>query len=196
MDVATEIVSWTLVLIQGALAVLCFVFRNYGDRPHPRFSMALGSFFFTRLVGRFVTVEMGLMHNPYRLLVDCALLLSLLWLCFEIYHVIVALSREMEKQRTVAAKAEVKAKEYNRATKEYALVLRHRIANPIAIILGMSQTLIDYPDLPKKVWATMVHDIHESACRLSELVLEPSPQDAVEQALRPTPNPGAWDEKT
>lgn len=89
-----------------------------------------------------------------------------------------------ERERQV----ELESEEYRRALRHYQQVVRHRIANPLQVIGGMSRTLLDHPDLDQEVRARMLEEIHVAADKLGHAsIFAPEQLDETERALRPRP---------
>jgi signal transduction histidine kinase len=98
----------------------------------------------------------------------------------------------------VVDEARFRAAEYARARYDYTQVVRHRIANPLTIIKGASQTL-DIGELNEEMRHALRLAIYQAAQQLEEISLEPTRQgdeehefDAVSHAgplPPPTPSP-------
>ena len=61
------------------------------------------------------------------------------------------------------------------------------MANPLQTICGMSQTLLEMPDLPREKRLEMLAAIHAQAVVLSNICLDPAATDLSETTLRPRP---------
>lgn len=82
--------------------------------------------------------------------------------------------------------AELRAREYERARRDYARLLRHRIANPLMMIEGAARTLrARRGDEEKR--EQLLEAIIEASENLEKISLEPRPRGAEEIELRPTP---------
>jgi signal transduction histidine kinase len=80
------------------------------------------------------------------------------------------------------------ADQYQRALHHYMQLVRHRIANPLHIIQGMAQTLIDQPDLDRDTRRQMIESINDQAHLLERLSLFfPDHQGPEEGELHPKP---------
>lgn len=79
--------------------------------------------------------------------------------------------------------------EYQRALTHYLRLMRHRIANPLHIIQGMAQTLLDRPDLDEEVRRQMIEAIKVQAHLLELTTLfDPDVHSREESPLDPRPN--------
>lgn len=83
--------------------------------------------------------------------------------------------------------ARFREEEYERASRDYRRLVRHRLANPITAILGSTQTLRDIPDLDELTRAELLATISREAERLAAVSTEPRPLSAEERTLRPMP---------
>jgi signal transduction histidine kinase len=83
--------------------------------------------------------------------------------------------------------AKVRAVEYERARRDYARLVRHRIANPLMTIGGAARTLrARRGDEAKR--DQLLESIIEASEDLEQLSLEPRPNGAEELELEPVPN--------
>jgi len=82
--------------------------------------------------------------------------------------------------------AELRAREYERARRDYASLLRHRIANPLMTIEGAARTLkARRGDEEKR--EQLLETIIEASQNLEKISLEPRPRGDEELELRPIP---------
>jgi signal transduction histidine kinase len=82
--------------------------------------------------------------------------------------------------------AKLRATEYERARRDYARLLRHRIANPLMTIKGAAQTLLARRgDEARR--EQMLESIIEASTSLERISLEPQANSAEEFSLEPTP---------
>jgi signal transduction histidine kinase len=82
--------------------------------------------------------------------------------------------------------AKVRAVEYERAGRDYARLVRHRIANPLMTIGGAARTLrARRGDEAKR--DQLLESIIEASENLEQLSLEPRPNGAEELELEPVP---------
>jgi signal transduction histidine kinase len=79
-------------------------------------------------------------------------------------------------------------REYERALTDYRRLARHRIANPLAAIVGSAQALRELPNLEPETRRELVDAIIREAKRLEAISLEPHVELALEeQGLEPEP---------
>jgi len=84
--------------------------------------------------------------------------------------------------------ARTNADAYHRAPRHYMRLVRHRIANPLHIIEGMAQTLLEQDELTPERRRAMLTSIVEQAQLLGRLTLfDPTVQSVEEDLLRPRP---------
>jgi signal transduction histidine kinase len=83
--------------------------------------------------------------------------------------------------------AEYKAVEYERARRDYTQVVRHRVMNPVTVIIGAGETLragaIDDPELSIRLIGAIV----DSARAIENETLAPERRDDLERELDPVP---------
>ncbi|MCW2925229.1 MAG: hypothetical protein JWM98_2633 [Thermoleophilia bacterium] len=78
--------------------------------------------------------------------------------------------------------------EYQRALHHYQQLMRHRIANPLHVIVGMAETLLREDDLAPGTQRLMLQAIADQGHLLERLTLfEPEQQDTVERDLHAKP---------
>lgn len=83
--------------------------------------------------------------------------------------------------------ARVREEEYQRASRDYRRLVRHRLANPITAILGSARTLREMPDLDEATRQELLATISLQAERLAAVSTEPKVMSAEEATLRPLP---------
>ena len=82
--------------------------------------------------------------------------------------------------------ANVRASEYERARRDYARLLRHRIANPLTTIGGAARTLLaKRGDEARR--EQLLESIIEASESLERISFEPRPRSAEESELEPLP---------
>lgn len=79
------------------------------------------------------------------------------------------------------------AEEYDRALADYHRLMRHRIANPLAAILGAAVTLQQHRELDPAVREQLVDAIVDQSNVLEAVTARPEKLRPEEQTLRPTP---------
>ena len=82
--------------------------------------------------------------------------------------------------------ANLRAREYERARRDYARLLRHRIANPLMTIGGAARTLLARRG-DETNREQLLESIIEASENLERVSLEPSPESAEEIELEPVP---------
>lgn len=101
-------------------------------------------------------------------------------------------SREQADQQLAAAaeqlaKAQANSDEYERALYHYTQLVRHRMANPLQVICGALQTLLERPGMEDSDRVELLEAAHEQAKVLSRICLEPEVLADVERGLEPRP---------
>jgi len=105
-------------------------------------------------------------------------------------HALELMAKADEQMRHAAeliANMHSNSAEYDRAVKHYTQLVRHRIANPLQTICGMTHTLRDHPELDPARRIEMIAHIHEQAKALKRVSLEPRRVDHTERELDPRP---------
>lgn len=77
--------------------------------------------------------------------------------------------------------------EYRRALHDYTQLMRHRTANPLQAIYGMTQTLLDMPDLDAQTRVRMLRHIQQAANILLNVSLIPEIESDEERGMHPRP---------
>lgn len=95
--------------------------------------------------------------------------------------------REATAALVGAALAASRAAEYERALADYHSLMRHRIGNPLTVIVGAAMTLRDVTGLDETTREQMLAMIIESARHLQAVTLEASPVTPEEIGLQPRP---------
>ena len=85
--------------------------------------------------------------------------------------------------------AKLRAREYERARRDYTSLLRHRIANPLMTIEGAARTLRARRGDQEKQ-EQLLETIIEASQNLEKISLEPRPRGAEELDLEPVPRIG------
>ena len=96
-----------------------------------------------------------------------------------------------DEQLVVAAEkladATSDSEEYQRAIYHYTQLVRHRMANPLQVIVGVAETLRSRPDLPDADRAAMLDALLQEARVLQRVCLAPTIMHPSEQGLDPAP---------
>lgn len=98
-----------------------------------------------------------------------------------------AADEQLAKAAAAIASATEDSEEYRRAVYHYTQLMRHRMANPLTSICGMTQTLLDRRDLDEDTKVRMLCHILEQAKLLEQVSLQPVVQSDVEHGLHPRP---------
>lgn len=96
-------------------------------------------------------------------------------------------SAQMAVAARTSADARVAEREYRRAIWHYTQLMQHRIRNPLQAIIGISETLLDMPDLEPSRRRALIEAIAQQARVLCDVSLEPRPIAPAERDLRPAP---------
>lgn len=85
------------------------------------------------------------------------------------------------------ARAQRLADEYERATHHYGQLVRHRLANPLSVIRGNAQTLMELDGLGEECRAALLTGILEMAQRLERISLGPTIETSEELCFDAVP---------
>jgi signal transduction histidine kinase len=77
--------------------------------------------------------------------------------------------------------------EYARALRDYRVLIRHRLANPLTAILGSVTTLQEFDDLDHRARASLLDTIQREARAIEHLALDPQTLAPEERGLSPAP---------
>ena len=97
-----------------------------------------------------------------------------------------AFGLETTELRLREAEAEWRAAEYERALRDYTVLIRHRLATPLTAIRGAALTLSSRDDLPERERRALLDLIAEQGALLERLALDPITQPE-EHELNPHP---------
>jgi signal transduction histidine kinase len=143
--------------------------------------LALVVFFVIRGVDRIVSGLLNRDAPAVAFALDGTLLVLLALLLVGIPRIV----RGVELARDAARYRE---QEYERALRDYRRLARHRLANPLAAIVGSARTLRGQPELDPKTRERLLEVIIAEAARLEATELEPGGMLAPEEhGLRPQP---------
>lgn len=189
MDIAA-LIDWTVVVVflglAGALAVL------YQGAPRP--SAIPPAIVFCLL--RALEVSWTVLFMPEDSVVHLLRALSIValaWLLLSVVAVVRA-QRSDHLRAAAAARAATRARnaassaqsEYDRARTDYQRLVRHRIANPLAALIGGLQTLLEL-DVPAEQRRQLLQSMLAQSRRLEHMMLDPTRLQAEERELRPVP---------
>lgn len=163
------------LLVGGAfLAMTVVVVRLAFATPRGgRWMILLGVFAAVRAADNLIVGYLGYEPLSVRVAVDLATLAVLLAMTFAVARV----GLIVEVARSGAAR-ERQQHEANR--RYYEQVLRHRLANPLTVLLGGLQTLY-HVDLDKKTRCALIEEMMQQAHALEHVMLDPQPLDELEQ---------------
>lgn len=99
---------------------------------------------------------------------------------------LVSLTSLVRVQVRERARAREAQGEYDRARHDYQQLVRHRIANPLAAVIGGLETLAAI-DLDPRCREVLLRSTLEQAQRLGSIMLDPSRLGDEEHDLRPVP---------
>lgn len=165
---------FSLVMGAAFLALAVAVLRlARSTRGGARWLVLIAVFAAVRALDNLIVGFLGYEPASVRVAVDVASLAALLVITLGIAR----LGLIVENARS-AAEREQRRHEANR--RYYEQVLRHRLANPLTVLLGGLQTLHDL-ELDMKTRCALVSEMMQQARELENVMLDPEPLDAVEQ---------------
>lgn len=101
--------------------------------------------------------------------------------------VFVQAARRSRVALLVVEEAAHNAREYERARHDYEQLVRHRIANPLAVVQGIALTLQDHPELPADTRRSLVASLVAASEELVDVSLEPTQRSLEEHELHAVP---------
>lgn len=101
--------------------------------------------------------------------------------------VFVQAARRSRVALLVVEEAAHNAREYERARHDYEQLVRHRIANPLAVVQGIALTLHDHPELPADTRRSLVASLVAASEELVDVSLEPTQRSLEEHELHAVP---------
>lgn len=78
-------------------------------------------------------------------------------------------------------------REYQHALDHYVALMRHRLANPLTAIIGLTQALVDMPDLDDDTRARVAAAIQQQCRQMLDVSLDPRVISSEESVLAPAP---------
>lgn len=190
------LIDWTVIAVFLGLAAALAVLHPRVPRPSP--IPAAIAFCLVRAFEVFWTVS----FMPNATMVHAMRALSLATLAWLFVGVLrVARQQRGDHQRAAAAaRAATRARkeassaqsEYDRARTDYQRLMRHRIANPLAAIIGGLQTMLDL-DVPAEQRERLLRSMLEQSRRLERTMLDPTRLGVEERELRPVPRLDGWE---
>lgn len=177
-----EVLNFVLASLEAGLALVVLRHLARFGRAFPWLG-ALMAFFFLRAADRFYVALMGREPLAFSVLVDAlaVVFLSLL---------ILGIRRMVRGLQAVENEAALREAEYERALADYRRLMRHRIANPLTAVRGGIQLLRELPDLSREDQTTILDSLQNSAERLENVALNPSPLSKEETYLEGRPRLG------
>jgi signal transduction histidine kinase len=174
-----DLLNFAIALLELVLALI--VLRHLGrfGREFPWLA-ALMAFFFVRSADRFFVAIAGNEPPGFSILVDAPAIVLLALLLFGVERTV----RGLEAMEDNAAFREA---EYERALSDYRRLMRHRIANPLAVVRGGIQSLRDLDRLSEDEQREIIETLHEAALRLESVSLDPGPLGREEKRLEGRP---------
>ena len=167
-------------LLQLTLAVVVARHVVRFGRTFP-WLVALVVFFGVRGLDRVAVAVAGEELSLVNLLTDAVLVVALVLL-------IVRLEETVRRLALAENEAAVRAEEYERALADYRVLIRHRLANPLAAIAGSALTLKER-ELDDDLQRRLLDTIEREAKAIETLAVEPMPLGAEEHTLAPAPRP-------
>lgn len=101
--------------------------------------------------------------------------------------VFVQAARRSRVALLVVEEAQHNAREYERARRDYEQLVRHRIANPLAVVQGVALTLQDHPELPADTRRSLITSLVAASEELVDVSLEPAQRSVEERELHAIP---------
>jgi signal transduction histidine kinase len=174
-----DFLNFAIALLELVLAIM--VLRHLGrfGRVFPWLA-ALMAFFFLRSADRFYVAIAGNEPPGFSVLVDTPAIVLLVLLLLGIERTV----RTLEAMEDNAALREA---EYERALSDYRRLMRHRIANPLAVVRVGIQSLKDLGHLSEDDQREVIESLHEAALRLECVSVDPSPLSSEERLLEGRP---------
>ena len=140
---------------------------------------ALMIFFFARGLGRIYVGTLG--HEPLiaPVITDSFLIAVVVLLILGMRRTVLTLRHSIED-------AEWRKSEYERALTDYRALVRHRLANPLTIVMGGVELLRRAPARTHEEKA-ILDDVYLGVRRLEQVSVEAEPLSAEEEGLHPKP---------
>lgn len=141
---------------------------------------ALTAFFLLRGADRLLFGAAGVQAAGASLALDLALLAVLVLL-------LLGVDQTLRAARVAHEAAQYREREYARAIDDYRHLIRHRIANPIAAIVGSALTVRDVENLDEPRRLELLDSIVAEALRMVDMSTEPQTESPEELPLQPLP---------
>jgi signal transduction histidine kinase len=140
---------------------------------------ALVIFFIVRGVDRIYVGALG--HEPFiaPVLTDAFLIAVVVLLLLGMRRTVLALRRSIDD-------AEWRKSEYERALGDYRALVRHRLANPLTVVLAGVE-MLRHAGARSDSERTILEDVYRGVRRLTEISVDAEPLSEEEEGLEPRP---------
>jgi signal transduction histidine kinase len=173
--VAVNALNFVLGALEAGLAIVVLRHIRHFGRAFPWLA-ALMVFFLLRAADRFFVAFAGDEPVAFSVIIDVLAIAMLVLL-------LVGMERMIHGLQSVQDQAAMREAEYRRALRDYRRLIRHRIANPLAVVRGGVQTVLDLPDLAPEERERILRDVAEAGERLERVALRPEPVSREESSL-------------
>ena len=173
-----DYLSLGIAVAQFALAALV-VAEGMRVRRFPALLLVLALYFVLRGAARLNDPDPFLGHRP-------ALATAFDALALVILVILLANARRLARAAAATAdEAAFRAAEYERARRDYARLVQHRLLNPLMIIRGAAETLKAGREEGRR--GELLDAVIEATDRIERETLDPSPRSSEEEDLAPRP---------
>jgi signal transduction histidine kinase len=174
-----------LALLNAFVAVVIVVRGRSHARRLAVALLALAGFFALRAISR-LTSALGI--DDSRLAnIHVGQLLDVL-LVAALVAILMTIERVLHGVAAIEDSARLREVEYERATRHYTQVVRHRMMNPLASIRGSAITLRDTPGIDETRRGQLLDAIVDATDELEEISLVPERRDELERDLDAIPH--------
>jgi signal transduction histidine kinase len=160
-----------------ALLVLLNLARLYRSFP---WLAALGVFFILRGIDRVYVGALGNEPLIAPVITDTFLLAVVVLFLVGMRRSVLALHRSIDD-------ADWQKREYERALVDYRRLVRHRLGNPLTVVLAGIQMLRRSSSERSDPEREIIEDIYQGVLRLEQVSVENEPLSAEEESLHPKP---------
>jgi signal transduction histidine kinase len=178
LSTASDAVGFVVGLLEVALAAVVVRYLFRFGRAFPWLA-ALLVFFVLRGTARVYETFSAQAVAEIDLALDAFIILVILLL-------IGGLERTVAGLKLAFDEAALRRREYERALVDYRTLARHRLANPIAAIVGSVEAL-ELKDVDAETRQRLLEILRTEALRLRQVALEPEPLGPEERSLQPKP---------
>lgn len=159
-----------------ALVILLYLRRLWRSFP---WLAALALFFVLRGIDRIYVGALGKEPPVAPIITDGFLLVAVVLLLLGVRKTLSEIRRSIDA-------AEWQKSEYERALSDYRALVRHRLANPLTIVLAGVETLRLTGEKTREE-RVILDSVYEGIQRLRRISLEAAPISAEEESLEPRP---------